>query len=63
MIKTKYKATVQKGYGEDFFEWEVHLAAWNIAEAAADVHARVKDSDGWVTAIEQDDDLAIDNLT
>ncbi len=59
MIKTKYKATVQKGHGDDFFEWKVVVEAWNIAEAAAMVHNQVKDFDGWTVAVEQDDDAVL----
>jgi len=53
MIKTKYRATVQKGQGDKFFEWEVVVEAWNIGEAATMVHNQVKDFDGWTVAIVQ----------
>lgn len=59
MVKTKYRARVEKGFGDDHYEWEVVVEAWNIAEAATMVHNQVKDSDGWVFAVEQDDDAVL----
>ena len=56
MMNTKYRATIQKGMGDDFLEWEVVIEAENIAKAAAMVHEEALTFNGWAVSIEQDDD-------
>ncbi len=59
ILTTKYRVTYETGQGDDHSEYEVVISAENIAEAATLMHDQVKDSGGWVTRIEQDDDAEL----